>query len=565
MSTTLLPLILRKDDCLVLAVYNEKAGSLVELQGEHNVYSGDYRECEVVFNPAHPTRFVHATTTTLTYTEVVERPLSTTAAGASGAECGGNDVHRFSLRTIFSVPMPHVVVSLAFSPQGTYIVAYAMMDQKRTPDGNLSVFEAASGKLLRRGMQARWPAMIWTADEEYVVRPVRGWMHVLKGALDDLSSTSLAIEAPEGEEEEEGTVSAAAASSASANGPLSKMDLMLAQDKEIEFAMAPAQGRPMLALFKPFYKQRQATFSVYRLPNLRDGPLYQVNFGRAETASLSWSPSGNYVALLVKSERDPSGKSYYGTVKLHIIDVLNRSITDVKLKGEGETVHDCQWGPTSDELLVIHGKMPRNKCTLFNKNGIALMTFGEAPRNMVAWAPNGNFFVVGGSGNLAGDYQFYARPQMVAATTGGSGSNSSATVPVASSATCTGEFNEKCSFQTWAPDSYNFLCSTVFTRLRMDNKIVITKLNGARVLTQKYPTLYGAHWVAVRAPSEYPARVTSPRASAEEKPKPQAYRPPGGTSRAAALLRRDAEATQQAKAAGPVGATVAVQKKKRRH
>ena len=140
-----------------------------------------------------------------------------------------------------------------------------------------------------------------------------------------------------------------------------------------------------------------------------------------------------------------------------------------------------------------------------------------------------------------------------------------AAVPAASSATCTGAFNEKCSFQTWAPDSYNFLCSTVFTRLRMDNKIVITKLNGTRVLTQKFPTLYGAHWVAMRAASAYPARVVSPRTTADEKPKSAAYCPPGGTSRAAALLRRDPAVMQQAKAAGPVGATVAAQKKKRRH
>ncbi|AYU77650.1 Eukaryotic translation initiation factor eIF2A [Leishmania donovani] len=551
MSLALLPMILRKDDSLVLAVYNEKAASLTELNGEANRYTGDYRECEVAFNPARPTCFAHATTTTLTYTEVIE--------DTAAAE---DDACRFSFKTLFTVSMPHVAVSLAFSPKGTYLVTYAMMDQKRTPDGNLSVFETAKGRLLRRGMQARWPAMIWTADEAYVVRPVQGCMHAMNGDLSSTASSSVLLEGTN-EDNSEQQSDADHDGAAAVNGTLSKVDLMLAQDKEIEYATAPAEGRPMLALFKPFYKQRQATFCVYRLPQLREGPLYQVNFGRAEAASLFWSPSGNYVALLVKSERDPSGKSYYGTVQLHIIDVMNRSITDVKLKGEGETVHDCQWSPTLDELLVIHGKMPRNKCTLFNKNGVAQMTFGDAPRNMAAWAPNGAQFVLGGSGNLAGDYQFYVRPQM--AQVAGAGAGSNATVPVASSAACTGEFNEKCSFQNWAPDSYNFLCSTVFTRLRMDNKIVVTKLNGARVLTCKYPVLYGAHWVAMHAPDEYPARAASPRAAGEEMPKPQAYRPPGGTSRAAALLRRDPEAAQKTKPTGPVGATVVAQKKKRRH
>ncbi|AIN96940.1 hypothetical protein LPMP_160660 [Leishmania panamensis] len=551
MSTALLPMVLRKDDSLVLAVYNEKAASLTELGGEANCYTGDYRECEVAFNPARPTCFAHATTTTLTYTEVIE--------SATAAE---DDPCRFSFQTLFSVPMPQVAVSLAFSPRGTYLVTYAMMDQRRTPDGNLSVFSTANGELLRRGMQARWPAMIWTADEAYVVRPVQGWLHTMNGDLSATTSSTVLAEDPSGQNGEQ-QADADHDGAAAVNGTLSKVDLMLAQDKEIEYATAPAEGRPMLALFKPFYKQRQATFCVYRLPQLRDGPLYQVNFGRAETANLFWSPSGNYVALLVKSERDPSGKSYYGTVQLHIVDVMNRRITDVNLKGEGETVHDCQWSPTSDELLVIHGKMPRNKCTLFNRNGVAQLTFGEAPRNMVAWAPNGAQFVVGGSGNLAGDYQFYIRPQTGQVAGAGTGPNT--TVPVAPSAACTGEFNEKCSLQHWAPDSYNFLCATVFTRLRMDNKIIVTKLNGAHVLTQKYPVLYGAHWVAMHAPGKYPARAASPRTAGEEKPKSQAYRPPGGASRAAVLLRRDPEATKQAKSAGPIGATVVVQKKKRRH
>ncbi|KAK7194090.1 Eukaryotic translation initiation factor eIF2A [Novymonas esmeraldas] len=557
MSAPLLPMVLRKDHSLVLAVYSEAAASVTELDGDTRCYTGDYRECEIVFNPARPTFFAHATTTTLTYTEVVE----------TDAAAGEEDPRRFSFRTIFAVPMSHTAVGLAFSPKGTYLVTYAMMDPRRTPDGNLSVFDSATGKLLRRGMQARWPAMIWTADESYVVRPVQGWLHTMSG---DLAASALSTDlsgdanGAGGEDTDDASTTAAAAAAAAAGGPLSKLDLMLAQDKEIEFATAPADGRPMLALFKPFYKQRQATFAVYRLPQLREGPLYSVNLGRAEAATLLWSPSGAHVAVLVQSERDPSGKSYYGTAQLLIIDAMNRTSVDVKLKGEGETVHDCQWSPTSDELLVVHGKMPRNKCTLFNKSGVALVTFGEAPRNMAAWAPNGTRFVVGGSGNLAGDFQFYNRPQMMMAAAGG-GAGSAAAVAVASTATCTGEFNEKCSFQTWGPDSYTFLCSTVFTRLRMDNKIVVAKVNGTRVLTQRYPVLYGAHWVAMRAPQAYAPRTASPRTAGEEKPKAQAYRPPGGTSRASALLRREPEAPQQAKSAGPVGSTVVTQKKKRRH
>lgn len=541
-GNTQFPLLLQKDTALVLAVYNEAANSLTELTGEGSgVYKGDYRECSVVFHPIHRNQVAHVSTTTLTLSEIVERQPSTTTSAADG------DVF-FSMRTLFSVALPHVVVEMAFSPKGTYLATYAMMDAKRTPEGNLSVFEVSTGQLIRRGMQARWPAMKWSAEEAYVVRPVQGRLHVMDGSL----ANAEAAPSPHSPTLEEGQASDA--------WPLAKkmdkLDLMLAQDKEIEFQICPVDGQPILALFKPFYKQRQATFTLYRLPHICDDVLYEVSFGRAESATISWSHSGNYIALLVKSERDPSGKSYYGTVQLHLIDVGARSITDVRLRGEGgNNIHDCQWSPTRDELLVIHGKMPRNSCTLVNQHGAALVTFGEAPRNMAKWAPNGELFVLGGSGNLAGDYQFYHHPPVTTAKA----------ASTAATASCTGEINEKCSFQEWAPDSYHFLCSTVYTRLRMDNKIVVTKANGSRLLTQKYPMLYGAHWVTMQPPSASPRRPVSPRPTAEEKPKSQAYCPPGGPSRAAALLRRDTTGTAPvAKPAGPVGATVVVQKKKRR-
>lgn len=523
-AKAVLPLVLRKDDHIVLAVFDEATAELKE--DPNTCTTGDYRECEICFSRTDPTIFAHASTTHVRCSQVI-----------------ADDAGGFTVKLLLEVEVPHVVIDMAFSPKGTYLVTYAMMDAKRTPDGNLSVFDVATGRMVRRGVQTRWPAMVWTADEEFVVRPVQGWLHILPGLL-------------------EPSVTSTSTTAATFNGSLAltKMDLMLAQDKEIEYATSPRDGLPILALFKPFYKNRPGTFMVYRLPNVRDGPLFQVPFGRSESASIHWSNGGEHVALLVKSERDPSGKSYYGTVTLHLMDVLNRSFVDVKLKGDGETVHDCQWCPTAEELLVIHGKMPRNKATLFSKHGIPLMSFGEAPRNMALWAPNGSGFVVGGSGNLAGDYQFYTYKS--GSTSAASPTGSAVNV---SPLSCTGEFNEKCSFHTWAPDSHNFLCATVFTRLRMDNKLVFTKNNGARVLTVKYPILYGAHWVSMDPPSAYPVRSASPRPVGEEKPKSQPYRPPGGgATRAAALLRRlDGTAAQVAKPAGPVGATVIVKKKKK--
>ncbi|KAG8339214.1 hypothetical protein TRVL_09959 [Trypanosoma vivax] len=344
---------------------------------------------------------------------------------------------------------------------------------------------------------------------------------------------------------------------------LAKMDLHLPPDKEIEMAMCP-RSLPILAMFKPFHKQTQGALCVYRLPNLLDGPMYQVTFGRAESATVLWNMSGSHLVVLIKSERDASGKSYYGTVSLHLVDIHSRKANQIKFPN-GESVHDCQWSPTADEFMVVHGTMPRNKTTLYDKTGNALMTFGEAPRNIILWSPNGRSCALGGTGNLAGDFVFFDIHSACGAGSLAHNKGRGAAESSSGSSHATGEFNQKSSVQCWAPDSHIFLCSTVFTRLRIDNKLAFYKKNGEHLLTQKYPILYGAHWVQTQCTDLYPVRPASPRKESNETKKPQPYRPPHVSAAAAALLRRPDSATvQQAKPAGPPGATVVVQKKKRR-
>lgn len=560
MPTPPLPLILQKEDALSLSVYDEATNTLTEqkMSSPEVDYKGDYTECTVAMNPTVPNAFAHVTTNTLHYSKVVKNP-----------QAEGMDT-LFTFETAFKVDMPHTVLKTTFSPRGNFLVTFAMMDPKRTPDGNLSIFDVQTGKLLRRAMQGNWPAVSWSADEEYLVRWTQGALQVLPGHLEEK-------EAP----------------------MISKTDLMLAKDKEVDYSCSPAEGMPLLALFKPIEKNRPASFSIFRLPQIQDNndALLNLGFGRAEAATASWSPSGKHVALLVKQGSAGSKpnaantNSYYGNLTLHLVDVMNRSMKDVKLKlgtgssgtntasGGGEVVHDCRWAPHSDELLVIHGNMPRNKATIVNAAGVPQMTFGEGPRNMALWSPDGSCFMVGGSGNLAGDYQFYtysgtnsiSSPNTSANRAGAlsaAAKHADPAVQNAATTQCVGEFSEKCSVEKWAPDSHHMLYSTIFTRLRVDNKIVIAKKNGARQLTEKFKALYGAYWVAMEnvegGEGYMPRRPASPRPSAAENPKPQAYRPPGGHSvRAAALLRGpDASTATAVKPAGPVGAKLAAPKKK---
>nr|CCC90644.1 conserved hypothetical protein [Trypanosoma congolense IL3000] len=518
-----LPIVLRKDKSLLLATFSERNQTLTEIEG--SCMTGDYSECELCFNPARPTAFAHATTTHVRYSEVVPLENSVACTTTSENSC-------WTLRLLFEVEERNTV-ALSFSTTGSILVTYSIMDSKR-PEGNMALYHTATGQLLRRCMQARWPGMVWSQQDVYCVRPVQGCLHVLEG---DLLKEDAAT--------------------------LSKLELQLPQDAEIELSMCPSNV-PLLALFKPFHKQTQGTLCLYRLPNLSDGPMYQATFGRAESATLLWSGSGNHLAVLVKSERDSSGKSYYGTVSLYLVDVGGRKMKQIKFSSD-ESVHDCQWSPTVDELMVIHGTMPVNKTTLYDKAGVALMTFGEAPRNVILWSPNGRFCTLGGTGNLAGDFVFFdVHPS--SGTSGSSAHKAGITTDSSSTAAVsTGEFNQKSSVQFWAPDSHIFLCAVIYTRLRIDNKLVFYKNNGEHLLTQKYPILYGAHWVQTQRPQLYPMRSASPRKATAELTKPQPYRPPHASEAASALLKRPGSSTpKQAKPAGPPGATVVVQKKKRR-
>ncbi|RNE99740.1 translation initiation factor 2A [Trypanosoma rangeli] len=516
-----LPIILRKDDNLVLATFSEQQRILTEV--ESTLMTGDYRECEVQFNPVKRTAFAHATTMHVRYSELVPT----------------QDATAWGLRLLFEVEERNVV-ALSFSTLGTILVTYAMMDSKR-PEGNMSLYDVSTGNLLRRCVQARWPGMVWSSEELYCVRPVQGFLHVMDGNL----------------RREDVPV-------------LAKMDLHLPQDKEIELSMCPG-NIPLLALFKPFHKQVQGTLFIYRLPNLLEGAMYQVPFGRAESATVLWSRSGNHLALQVKSESDKSGKSYYGTVRFFLVNVIDRSVKEIKFPN-GESVHDCQWSPSTDQVMVIHGTMPRNKTTLYDKAGVALMTFDEAPRNVILWAPNGRFCALGGTGNLAGDFVFYdlhpaeGNEGIMKVNHNDKNKMTPTTLkPAAAAAISVGGFNEKSSVQTWAPDSHNFLCATVFTRLRIDNKLVFFKKNGEHLMTQKYPFLYGAYWVQTQDTNLYPQRPASPCRETNRPAKPQPYRPPHASAAAAALLRRpDSSTPKQGKPAGPPGATVVVQKKKKR-
>lgn len=482
-------LVIRENDAVTLAIFDGK--TIVD--PKEIMRGADVSECNVAFDS------VGTAAKTFAFADLQSVTVVDIATGAIA--------HRLP---------SDKVVQIQYSPRGSLIATYSHPDPKRT-DGNLAVYNVRTGALVIKCSQGTWPALQWTHDEHFCIRSTTGVLAVHDGLL----------AGPE---------------------PLSRLEVQLPREKSVELSPSPTE-QPFVGLFMPHHKTSQASFRVFRMPNFKEDML-SLNFGRAEGASVQWSASGAFVALTLKMETDKSGKSYYGTTALNVVSVRDRTSVTVPLSKD-DYVHDLMWSPTLDEFIVVHGPMPNNKATLYNSKAQPLFTFGEAPRNLVRWAPNGKMFALGGTGNLAGDFQFYDRD---AAASGRNDSNGGKL----------GHFSEKSSIQVWAPDSRHLTCTTVFTKLRVDNRIVVWKHSGERVFEKKYTVLQEASW-APADPAAFPRRSPSPTVAAVEKPKAAAYRPPVASAAAAALLARPSVTSagaQKAKPVGPVGGGVIDPKKK---
>jgi translation initiation factor 2A len=327
---------------------------------------------------------------------------------------------------------------------------------------------------------------------------------------------------------------------------LATIDLQTPRGKDPHFAAA-ASDLPFMAVFVPQIKNSMGYCKIFRLPNVKDELLART-FGNAADATLSWSPHLNALLVLWFTEGDKSGGSYYGRSSLTVMNMKERESYNVVL-GKDDGIHGCRWAPNMDEFIVVHGTMPNNRATLFNSKAQPIYKFGEAPRNYVQWSPDNRMFILGGNGNLAGDTQFYCRDEV---NKNGDGK--------------LGFFSEKTSLTLWTPDSRAVVSANVFTKLRLDNKITFWKHTGEKSYHEKFPMLFTAAFVPT-SPKKFTARAPSPVKQSQQATKPTAYRAPGAPSGAAAMLARGRPASSTGappKPAGPVGAAVVVEKKKKK-
>lgn len=492
------------------------------------------------------------------------------------------------------------VCHLMFSPLETFLVTYRMRDPKRPTEGNMAVYNlqtifenftsakknTSAPSPVLKCVQGAWPAIVWTPNEEYCVRYAKGLLMLHEGIIkggDD------AADLEDGGEDEAVTSPNASKSSTGNNGPRCKIELQLPQNKEPVFETAPlvvpvsdmipnthkipaleqiAKALPPLfVLFKPHNKNQPASLGVYRLPMFRE-PMFSIQLQRAEGAHLEWNRNATHICVISKQETEKGDNSYYAKTNLVLVNLRDRKDLVVKFPGVStvgagatyEAVHDVKWSPTRDEFIVVHGTMPRNKATLYNDKGQALFQFGEAPRNLSFWSPNGSMFVIGGTGSLVGEFQFYHRDGLdnktkPAITAGQRPSSAAAPSELGGKL---GSFNEKSSEQSWSPDSRFMLCSTVFSKLRIDNKFFVFKHNGERCCESKFKTedgsLYQATWIPMPAGYYGQPRPPSPTVSAAQAPpKPALFKARGAGNAAISAALSRAPLASAATAAKPAG------------
>eukprot|EP00418_Pyrodinium_bahamense_P038542 CAMPEP_0179204222 /NCGR_PEP_ID=MMETSP0796-20121207/101805_1 /TAXON_ID=73915 /ORGANISM="Pyrodinium bahamense, Strain pbaha01" /LENGTH=588 /DNA_ID=CAMNT_0020909099 /DNA_START=66 /DNA_END=1829 /DNA_ORIENTATION=+ len=328
-----------------------------------------------------------------------------------------------------------------------------------------------------------------------------------------------------------------------------------------EFAPVRSRGsaKARLAVFVPDIRddlQRvvgPAEVTIWELVAAGQSPGLQAQErAKAEVASgqvsdLLWNATGSALIAHCQTEVDESGQSYYGGSRLVFIShdgEYKKDLTDAESAAPtGSSVQAISWSPTRDEFVLIHGFQPAHAALWSwdeqsKRVSVAKVLLEKAHRNTIRFNQFGSLVCLAGFGNLAGEVDFFGRPD-----------------------------DEKCDFvrvsscqanctvsAEWAPDGRHFLTSVLAPRMRVDNGVSIWHaLTGTKVSGKDFEELYDTQWrpeppnslrfldVSVEEVDIASKELANKGAAEGGEKKRQAYRPPKargeGTNTVAAMMR----------------------------
>jgi len=211
------------------------------------------------------------------------------------------------------------------------------------------------------------------------------------------------------------------------------------------FSVSP-NGNHVVA-FVPGQKGAPGFAKMFAYPSFhpeKDVIAYK-SFMLADRMEAKWSKNSQNVLLLMISEVDKTGASYYGKSQLHFMDIQGETAF-VQLGKEGPIYH-VEWAPKMAQFCVVYGFMPA-KATLYNKKCEKVFDFGTGPRNLALFNCQGSLLMLGGFGNLRGTIEIW--------DVEGQKRVSSFEAPDSTDV-------------KWSPDGQHILTTTCAPRLRMSN------------------------------------------------------------------------------------------------
>jgi len=308
------------------------------------------------------------------------------------------------------------------------------------------------------------------------------------------------------------------------------------------FSISPSTKEPyMVAAFVHGKKGQPSAVRLFRYPNFGDGQaLANKSFFKADKVDMMWNNKGTALVILVSSDKDTTGASYYGEQSLHFMNVQGESNL-VHLEKRGP-IYSVDWNPNSSQFCVVYGYMPA-KATLFDLKCETVFDFGTGPRNICSFNPHGNILCLCGFGNLNGYMEMWnvdgrkmvAKPQA-----------------------------EDTTYMEWCPDGQHLVTSTCAPRLRIGNGYKIWHYTGKVMHQYEVPKngeLWETKWQTQPA-GTFP--VPKILGGVTEAPKAPAYRPPSARGTAEKkLVIHETELPQNQKNGQAMSATAMKNKKKR--
>eukprot|EP00007_Cunea_sp_BSH-02190019_P008237 CAMPEP_0174235508 /NCGR_PEP_ID=MMETSP0417-20130205/4923_1 /TAXON_ID=242541 /ORGANISM="Mayorella sp, Strain BSH-02190019" /LENGTH=646 /DNA_ID=CAMNT_0015314017 /DNA_START=111 /DNA_END=2051 /DNA_ORIENTATION=- len=360
-------------------------------------------------------------------------------------------------------------------------------------NGNLAVWECSSGRLMTRLLQKHydvdvWPTVQWSADESVAARLCRNQVHFY--APDKVGCSVLH---------------------------------RLQCENVARFSFnnhCPTATSVRLVTFATEKKGKPAQLTLHSYPDT-ERVLASKNFYNAETASFEWNRTGDALLATTTSLVDKTGKSYYGSTGLYLLDAKGTAQRiDLETRAQGP-VHDTCWAPNGRRFAVVYGYMP-STTTVFSRSGEAEADLCTAHRNQVLWAPSSHLLMVGGlGGGLKGEVDVWE--------------------PLKLRKLSTFIAQTGAPFAQWSPCGRRLITAVLSPRLNVDNGFRVWSFTG-QLLQQRddFERLYA---VRFRPDPEVPRRPLSPRSLEAKAPvagdpaappaKKQPYRHPNFRNRQA--------------------------------